>query len=80
MRNKNATLAGGICLLMIPLPGEDGEGAVGGFGEEDAHELVGEGEAGDREAEVGGGFDLGGKTVGGADDEGDLTTLVTGIP
>ena len=58
-------------LFMVFAPGEDAERAVGGFQEQDAHELVREGQPGDRQAQVACRFDLRGKTVRGADDEAD---------
>jgi hypothetical protein len=49
--------------------GEDGEGAVGLFSEDNAGELVGEGDEAEGEEEVGAGAGGGGPAVGGADGE-----------
>ena len=66
-------------LFMVFAPGEDAERAVGGFQEQDAHELVREGQPGDRQAQVACRFDFRGKTVGGADDKADCAVRLADL-
>ena len=49
--------------------------AVHRFVEDHPHELVGEGQLGHRQPHFGGGLDLGGQAVGGADNEAEGTAL-----
>ena len=64
---------------MIRFPGKNGERTVDRFHQQDAAELVGKGEGGDRELQVAGLLHGAVETVGGANDEGDFARAVLGF-